>query len=71
MMTEMRRAKLVDNGSTQTVVLPEDVRFDGDEVIISRDERTHGVLLSAELDPARTGAEMGGILRVPKYSRDT
>ncbi|WP_119268724.1 antitoxin [Taklimakanibacter deserti] len=46
-MTEIRTAKLFKNGASQAVRLPADYRFEGDEVYISRDERTGDVILSA------------------------
>jgi antitoxin VapB len=49
-MAETRRAKLFENGSNQCVLLPAEFRFDGDEVLISRDEITQQVTLSPEPD---------------------
>jgi antitoxin VapB len=46
-MTEIRTAKLFKNGASQAVRLPADFRFEGEEVYISRDERTGDVILSA------------------------
>ncbi|UGY09641.1 MULTISPECIES: AbrB/MazE/SpoVT family DNA-binding domain-containing protein [unclassified Phyllobacterium] len=45
-MTEVRIAKLFKNGASQAVRLPADFRFDGDEVYVSRDDRTGDVILS-------------------------
>jgi antitoxin VapB len=45
-MPEPRTAKLFKNGASQAVRLPAEFRFDGDEVYISRDERTQDVILS-------------------------
>jgi len=45
-MPETRTAKLFKNGASQAVRLPAEFRFDGDEVYISRDERTQDVILS-------------------------
>jgi antitoxin VapB len=45
-MGEARIAKLFQNGASQAVRLPAEFRFDGNEVYISRDERTGDVILS-------------------------
>jgi len=45
-MPETRTAKLFKNGASQAVRLPAEFHFDGDEVYISRDERTQDVILS-------------------------
>jgi antitoxin VapB len=45
-MAETRVAKLFKNGASQAVRLPAEFRFDADEVYISRDEKTHNVILS-------------------------
>ena len=42
-----RKAKLFMNGRSQAVRLPADFRFEGDEVYVSRDERTGDVILSS------------------------
>lgn len=47
-MAEARRAELFQNHGSQAVRLPEDFRFDGDEVYITRDEATGDVTLSSE-----------------------
>lgn len=41
-----RTGKLFKNGASQAVRLPADFRFEGEEVFITRDERTGDVLLS-------------------------
>ncbi len=41
-----RTAKLFKNGRSQAVRLPSEFRFEGDEVNISRDPSTGGVLLT-------------------------
>jgi len=46
-MHETRIAKLFKNGADQTVRLPAEFRFDGDEVYISRDDTTGDVVLSS------------------------
>jgi antitoxin VapB len=45
-MSQTRVAKLFKNGASQAVRLPAEFRFDGDEVYISRDERTQDIILS-------------------------
>ena len=47
-MAETRRAKLVESGAGQAVLLPAEFRFEGDEVLISRDEKTQDVVLSPQ-----------------------
>jgi antitoxin VapB len=39
-------ARLFNNGGSQAVRLPAEFRFDGDEVLIRRDENTGDVILS-------------------------
>lgn len=41
-----RTAKLFMNGRSQAVRLPAEFRFDGDEVLIRRDEKTGDIILS-------------------------
>jgi antitoxin VapB len=45
-MPTTRIAKLFKNGASQAVRLPAEFRFDGDEVYVTRDERTGDVVLS-------------------------
>ena len=45
-MAQTRTAKLFKNGASQAVRLPADFRFEGEEVYIFRDEKTHDVILS-------------------------
>jgi antitoxin VapB len=45
-MARIHTAKLFKNGASQAVRLPAEFRFDGDEVFVSRDERTGDVTLS-------------------------
>lgn len=45
-MSDTRIAKLFKNGASQAVRLPNEFRFDADEVYITRDERTGDVVLS-------------------------
>jgi antitoxin VapB len=45
-MTETRIAKLFRNGASQAVRLPAEFRFEGDEVYVTRDDRTGDVVLS-------------------------
>jgi antitoxin VapB len=41
-----RTARLFNDGESQAVRLPSEFRFDGDEVLIRRDERSGDVVLS-------------------------
>jgi len=45
-MSQARIAKLFKNGASQAVRLPAEFRFEGNEVYISRDERTQDIILS-------------------------
>lgn len=45
-MSDTRIAKLFKNGASQAVRLPNEFRFDTDEIYITRDERTGDVVLS-------------------------
>lgn len=45
-MQETRIAKLFKNGASQAVRLPAEFRFDGDEVYVSRDNKTGDLVLS-------------------------
>jgi len=45
-MPQTKVAKLFKNGASQAVRLPAEFRFEGDEVYISRDEKTQNVILS-------------------------
>ncbi len=45
-MGQAKVAKLFKNGASQAVRLPAEFRFEGDEVYISRDEKTQNVILS-------------------------
>jgi antitoxin VapB len=45
-MPRTRVAKLFKNGASQAVRLPAEFRFEGDQVYISRDEKTKNVILS-------------------------
>ena len=47
-MFATRTAKLFKNGASQAVRLPADFRFEGDEVYVTRDERTGDVILSSQ-----------------------
>jgi len=46
-MSTTRVAKLFKNGASQAVRLPADFRFEGEEVYVTRDDRTGDVLLSS------------------------
>lgn len=45
-MIETRVANLFKNGASQSVRLPVEFRFDGDEVYVTRDDATGDVVLS-------------------------
>ena len=45
-MQKTHVAKLFKNGASQAVRLPAEFRFEGDQVYISRDEKTKNVILS-------------------------
>jgi antitoxin VapB len=45
-MSKTHIAKLFKNGASQAVRLPVEFRFEGDQVYISRDEKTKNVILS-------------------------
>lgn len=45
-MSQTRTAKLFKNGASPAVRLPMEFRFEGEEVFITRDEATGGVVLS-------------------------
>jgi antitoxin VapB len=47
-MQATKKAKLFKNGASQAVRLPAEFRFEGDEVYISRDEKTQNVVLSTQ-----------------------
>ena len=57
-MSKTHIAKLFKNGASQAVRLPAEFRFEGDQVYISRDERTQDVILSKR--PRSQG--LGGVL---------
>ena len=43
-----KTARLFTNGGSQAVRLPAEFRFDGDEVLVRKDERTGDVILSSK-----------------------
>jgi antitoxin VapB len=45
-LIQAKVAKLFKNGASQAVRLPADFRFEGNEVYITRDEKTQDVILS-------------------------
>jgi len=49
-MAETRTAKLFEQGGSQAVLLPSEFRFEGEEVLISRDNLTRQVTLSPQPD---------------------
>ncbi len=59
---DTRIAKLFKNGASQAVRLPAEFRFEGDEVYVSRDERTGDVVLSNR-PGARSWAGLFDLLR--------
>ncbi len=50
-MAEIQKAELFIDGASQAVRLPTEFRFEGDEVYISRDEKTQNVILSPQPGP--------------------
>ena len=54
-MSKTRVAKRFKNGASQTVRLPSEFRFDGDEVYITRDAVTGDVVLSSRPGAKRRG----------------
>lgn len=44
-----RVARLFNNGGSQAVRLPAEFRFDGEEVLVRKDERTGDVILSKKI----------------------
>jgi antitoxin VapB len=61
-MSETRTAKLFKNGASQAVRLPAEFRFEGDQVYVSRDDRTGDIVLSNR-PGARSWAELFDLLR--------
>jgi antitoxin VapB len=61
-MSNTRTAKLFKNGASQAVRLPAEFRFEGDEVYVTRDDRTGDVVLSNH-PGARTWADFFDFLR--------
>lgn len=55
-MHSVKTAKLFQNGRSQAVRLPAEFRFEGDEVLIHRDEATGNVILSVQPCLAAWGA---------------
>lgn len=47
-MAETKKARLIHQGETLTVILPEDFGLEGDEVYVTRDESTGDVTLSRQ-----------------------
>jgi len=45
-MTDVKKAKVTESEGFQVVVLPEGIHLDGDEVLISQDERSGQVAIS-------------------------
>ncbi len=61
-MSDTRTAKLFKNGASQAVRLPAEFRFEGDEVYVTRDDRTGDVVLSTH-PGARSWTEFFDFLR--------
>jgi antitoxin VapB len=61
-MPVTRVAKLFKNGASQAVRLPAEFRFEGDEVYVTRDERTGDVVLSNR-PAATTWADFFDLMR--------
>jgi antitoxin VapB len=68
-MSKPRTAKLFKNGASQAVRLPAEFRFEGDEVYISRDERTGDVVLSTH-PGARNWAEFFDLVQEMEVPED-
>jgi antitoxin VapB len=66
---EVRIAKLFRNGASQAVRLPAEFRFEGDEVFVSRDERTGDVVLSAK-PGARAWADFFDLMKTIDIPED-
>jgi antitoxin VapB len=68
-MSQTRIAKLFKNGASQAVRLPAEFRFEGDQVYISRDERTQDVILSKR-PGARVWEEFFAFMRTVDIPED-
>jgi antitoxin VapB len=68
-MSDTRTAKLFKNGASQAVRLPSEFRFEGEEVFISRDERTGDVVLSNR-PGARTWEAFFALMRTIEVPSD-
>lgn len=64
-----RIAKLFKNGASQAVRLPAEFRFEGDEVYVTRDERTGDVVLSSR-PGARTWDEFFEFMQTVEVPND-
>jgi antitoxin VapB len=53
----MKTAKLIRSGQSQTVQLPAEFQFEGEEVYIRRDPESGDVILSAQAEPKRLSWE--------------
>ncbi len=71
-MTETKRAEVREENGDQVIVLPDEFRIDGDEVIVSRDESTGRLSFSADPEPSpfRTYLEFRDSLDVPQELLD-
>jgi antitoxin VapB len=68
-MSKTHIAKLFKNGASQAVRLPVEFRFEGDQVYISRDERTQDVILSKR-PGARVWEEFFAFMRTVDIPED-
>ncbi|MDO8413728.1 MAG: AbrB/MazE/SpoVT family DNA-binding domain-containing protein [Gallionellaceae bacterium] len=62
MMLSTKIAKLFKNGSSQAVRLPAEFRFEGNDVYVTRDDRTGDVVLS-DRPGAKTWGDFFELLR--------
>ena len=69
-MSNVRVAKLFRNGGSQAVRLPAEFRFEGDEVYVTRDEKTGDVILSDKGRKAFWQDLFARLDSVPQEERD-
>lgn len=72
-MTAIHKAKLFDNGSTQTVVLPHGFRLASEEVFVSRDDEDNIILSDkpgSELPGAKVWEEFFAFARTVDVPKD-
>lgn len=68
-MAKTHIAKLFKNGASQAVRLPAEFRFNGDQVYISRDEKTRNVVLS-EKPGSQAWSEFFELMRTIDIPKD-